>query len=206
MPFIRPLLLSALLFAACSAPGPAPVPESESPPPPPEEEPCCSLNDVLEMHAAGVDDDLIIASVGKSETPIEPSAKDLIRLTEAGVSKRVQQVLMGEEPDATAEETTKAEEAAKPKPPPPLPVVVRYEPGAKKFTVTNTGSRTLTQVVLTANENYVYRLPIPLPPGNPDNIKIGSFTSKTTGHKLHPAEGLKRLHIKSGQGTWSKRF
>ena len=60
--------------------------------------------------------------------------------------------------------------------------------------------------MLTANGEYVYRLPIPLPPGNPDNIKLGSFTSKSTGHKLHHAEGLKRLHVKSGQGSWSKRF
>ncbi len=205
MSFVRPLLLSTLLLTACSAPAPEAEPIAPS-----QEAPCCSLDEVLEMHAAGVDDDLIIASLGKSETPIEPSAQDLIRLTEAGVSKRVQQVLMGQEPDpaaeAEAEEAANAEEAAKPKPPPPLPIVVSYEPGAKKFTVTNTGGRTLTQVVMTANGDYVYRLPIPLPPGNPDNIKISSFTSKGSGHKLHPAEGLKSLHVKSEQGTWSKRF
>lgn len=202
MTLVRALaLMSLLLLPAC---GDEPVPADEEPLE--ADTPCCSLDDVMEMHKAGVDDDLIIVSLKNSATPIEPSARDLINLSEAGVSKRVVQVMMGEDPEAAVAEADLAAEVAATKRPPPLPLIVSYVQGAKRFTVTNTGSSTLTGIVMTANDQYVYALPIPLPPGNPDTVKVGSFTSRATGHKLYPAEGLKKLHIKARQGSWSQRF
>ncbi len=209
--------LSLLLLVACGGSEPAPDAAPEVTPEAEEETPCCSIDDVIEMSKAGVDDDIIIASIANSEQEIEPTAQDLITLSEAGVSKPVIQVLMGEDPDEVAAEEAKeeakeaaAEDAkkapAKPKGPPPLSLAIAYAPGAKKFTITNTSGRTYTGLVLTANGDYVYALPVPLPPGNPDSIRLGSFTSRATGHKLHPAEGLKRLHVKAQQGSYSRTF
>jgi len=205
-------LLAFVFLLACG--GAAPPPPEPTPEPTPEETPCCSIDDVVAMSEAGVDDELIIASIAKSEVEVEVGAQELIRLNEAGVSKPVQQALMGEDPEEIAKEAEEAkvaeakakEEAAKPKGPPPLNLAVAYSPGAKAFTLTNTGGKTYTGLVMTANGQYVYALPIPLPPGNPDRIKLGSMTSTKTGHKLHPNEGLQRLYIKSDQGSWSKRF
>jgi hypothetical protein len=204
MTLVRALaLMSLLLLPAC---GDEPVPANEEPLE--ADTPCCSLDDVMEMHKAGVDDDLIIVSLKNSATPIEPSARDLINLSEAGVSKRVVQVMMGEDPEAAVavDDGGPLHGRATKRTPPPLPLIVSYVQGAKRFTVTNTGSSTLTGIVMTANDQYVYALPIPLPPGNPDTVKVGSFTSRATGHKLYPAEGLKKLHIKARQGSWSQRF
>lgn len=207
--------LSLLLVSACGESEPAPVEATPEPTPEAAEEaPCCSIEDVVEMTKAGVDDELIITSIANTAQPIEPTAQDLITLSEAGVSKPVIQVLMGEDPEEVAAAEAEAEakkaeakkEAEKPKGPPPLSITVAYTPGAKKFTITNTGGKTYTGLVLTANGDYVYALPIPLPPGNPDSIRVGSFTSRATGHKLHPNEGLQRLHVKAQQGTWSRRF
>lgn len=203
------LLFVFLLACGGSEPAPAPAPEP-TPEPTPEETPCCSIDDVIEMSKAGVDDDLIIASITKSEVEVEVGAKELIALSEAGVSKPVQQALMGEDPEEIAKkaeaEKKAAEAAAKPKGPPPLKLNVAYSPGAKSFTLTNTGGKTYTGLVITANGQYVYALPIPLPPGNPDRIKLASMNSSKTGHRLHHNEGVQRLYIKADQGTWSKRF
>jgi hypothetical protein len=204
------LSLVVLPLGACTEAVPAVVE-------PAPEAPCCSLDDVLAMHAAGVDEDLIITSVQAGE-PLTPTAQDLIKLSEAGVGKRVVQAMMGEEPasaagsaEAEAGSSGKAAEGTKAaashrKGPPPLDLAVLYTPGEKRFTLTNHGGRTLTGLVLTANDEYVYALPVPLPPGNPDGIRVSSFTSRGTGHRLHHAEGIKKLHITSDQGTWSKRW
>ncbi|MCO4771945.1 MAG: hypothetical protein KDA24_18080 [Deltaproteobacteria bacterium] len=208
--------LFVLLLVGCGEP-PAEVASAEAP--------CCSLDDVIAMHDAGVDDELIIASLAKSAQEVEPTAQDLIRLSEAGVSKPVVKALLGEQaasdaatdateatpesapavPEAKPAHATMKAAPAKPKGPPPLSVHVAYAPGGKSFSITNTGGTTYTRLVLTANGDYVYALPIPLPPGNPDTIRLRSFTS-TTGHKLHPAEGLKSLRVKAQQGSWSKSF
>ena len=160
-------------------------------------------------------------SVQASANELNPSAQDLIRLSEAGVSKRVVKAMMGEDPGDAEEGAAEAAEAPaavaaaatarpaapkKPAGPPPLGVMVAYTAGSKALTLTNTSGKTYTGLVLTANGEYVYALPIPLPPGNPDKIRIGSFTSPKTGHKLYPAEGLRTLSIKADQGRWSKRF
>ena len=208
-------VLASFFLAACGATEAEPVPEAT-----PEETPCCSIDDVIEMSKAGVDEGLIITSIQKSEVKVDIGAKELIRLNDAGVSKPVQQALMGEDPEAiaaaAAEEKAAAEaaeaekkaaaEAAKPKGPPPLRLSVQYNVGSKSFKLTNTSGKTYTGLVITANGQYVYALPVPLPPGNPDAIKLASMNSSKTEHRLHPNEGIQRLYIKADQGTWSKRF
>lgn len=205
--FFVAVVASGLLLA-CG--GPPPEPPEPTPEPTPEETPCCSIDDVVEMSEAGVDDELIIASIQNSEVEVEVGAKDLIRLSEAGVSKPVQQALMGEEPEAVAEaaevEKKAVEAAAKPKGPPPLKLSVQYSPGSKTFKLTNTSGKSYTGLVITANGEFVYALPVQLPPNNPDSIKLASMNSSRTGHRLHPDEGIKRLHVKADQGAWSKRF
>lgn len=219
-------LLAILALAAC---GPYPSePEEEEEDPAaevaeaPAESPCCTIDDVIAMHRAEVDEEIILTSVQTSANDLNPSAQDLIRLSEAGVSKRVVKAMMGEDPgdgdEAAADEVAAPAAAAgaaaaakpaapkKPAGPPPLGVMVAYTPGSKTLTLTNSSGKTYTGLVLTANDEYVYALPIPLPPGNPDKIRIGSFTSPKTGHKLYPAEGLRTLSIKADQGRWSKRF
>lgn len=223
-------LLVLFALASC-APYPS-EPEDEDPadttgaPGATDASPCCTIDDVIAMHRADVDEEIILTSVQTSAHDLNPSAQDLIRLSEAGVSKRVVKAMMGEDP-GEADETGGSEAAApsagapagstaataakpsapkKPAGPPPLGVMVAYTPGSKALTLTNTSGKTYTGLVLTANDEYVYALPIPLPPGNPDKIRIGSFTSPKTGHKLYPAEGLRTLSIKADQGRWSQRF
>lgn len=194
---------AVICFALAGCGGEAPGPEEPTPEPTPEVTACCSLEDVIEVSQAGVDDELIMTSIKNSEVEVLVGAKELIALNEAGVSKPVQQVLMGEEPEAVAA-ANKARIAAKG--PPPLRLAVTYNKGGKSFSVTNTSGRSYTGIVVTANGEFTYGLPIPLPPGNPDNIKLGSLKSSKNGHKLHHDEGIRRLTIRSDQGSWSKRF
>ena len=200
-------LLFTLLLACGSPPAPEPAPTPELTP---ESTPCCSIDDVIEMSEAGVDEGLIITSIEQSEVQVQIGAKELIRLNEAGVSKPVQQALMGESAEEIAATAAAEEEAAKqatrPAGPPPLKLAVIYSAGSKTFSVTNTSGATYTGLVLTANGQFVYALPIPLPPGNPDKVKLASMTSSSTGHRLHPNEGIKTLRITADQGSWSKRF
>lgn len=215
-------LLAILALAACES-APTEPEDAETAAEEAPEAACCTIDDVIAMHRAAVDEEIILTSVQTSSNDLNPSAQDLIRLSEAGVSKRVVKAMMGEDPGA-AEEAAADDAAApaaaaaaagapakpaapkKPAGPPPLGVMVAYIPGSKTLTLTNSSGKTYTGLVLTANDEYVYALPIPLPPGNPDKIRIGSFTSPKTGHKLYPAEGLRTLSIKADQGRWSKRF
>ncbi len=206
------LLLASCFLLACGGAAPEPAPVA-----PPEPPPCCSIDDVIEMSKAGVDEELIIASVHKSEVDVEIGARELIRLNDAGVSKPVQQALMGDDPQVVEEaaqaevqkaqaEQKAAEQAARPQGPPPLQLSVEYSPGSKSFKLTNTGTVSYTGVVITANGQYVYALPVQLPPRDPDGIKLSSLNSSRTGQRLHPNEGLHKLHVKADHGSWSKRF
>lgn len=216
-------LLAALLLAVAGCGEGAPVADPE--PAPTEATPaaaCCSVDDVIAMHAAGVDVDILLTSIRTGPNKATPTPQDLIRLNEAGVPKPVVQALLGEEPAASdsasgaggaaatgaSASTSAAAPAASREPagPPPLSLMVAYVPGSKALTLTNTSDRTYTGVVLTANGEYVYAMPVPLPPGNPDSVRIGSFTSPKSGHKLYPSEGIRTLQVKTQQGTWSQRF
>lgn len=208
------MVLAWFLVAAC---GGAPEPTLA----------CCTVDDVLRMHGEGVAPELIVTAIQASPKVVTLSADDVIALGKAGVHASVVAELTGVAPgdDAPGDDAPPAASAASPDargaaspasstgPATTAPstasaalsLTADYEAGASSFRLTNTGARTGTGCVLTANGTSTYALPVPLKPGNPDSIRLGSFVARD-GERLSKGEGLRTLTVRCEQGAWSRSF
>ncbi|MCP4808719.1 MAG: hypothetical protein GY913_16290 [Proteobacteria bacterium] len=182
-------MLFALLFA-CSG---EPV----------EDEPktCCTLDEVIEMCSAELSNELIISTVETATEPLELSAQDVIKLSEAGCSDAVINSLRGTPVDEVEEEI--AEEAApaagktEKKDQPPT-VAMSVVQGALMMDVTNNTAGTLTNVRMTVNGSYFYTLS-KITAHDTDSVRKGSFKSKD-GVKFNGTAD--KIYISTDQGVY----
>jgi hypothetical protein len=188
---------AALLLVACPTTEPAPVaaPTPEPTPAPP----CCSVDELLAFHAKGIDDEAVIQRITEGRGPALPM------LREAGVSAAVIDAWLEPLPEPEPEEAAT---------PAPLPLTIEYNPGKGHYVLKNVSSRELTDLVITVNGNYVYRLPVPLRPGGKDTIQLHSHKSSASGDRFSPVVSppgykhgkLTKIYVRARQGTWSKRL
>ncbi|MBW2255833.1 MAG: hypothetical protein JRI25_14715 [Deltaproteobacteria bacterium] len=164
--------------------------------------PCCSVEDIVKLHATGISDELIIATIRTSQTDLDLTAEQISLMNARGVTAEVIDVLNGgpcvceEVPEPVAEVPKEG--------PPPLNVTVKYS-GGRSFELINLSQTQYTGLTLVINGEYQYRLKR-LPAGGNDNIRLVTFVSRRTGEELKPKLGMNSLTVTADQGAWSKSF
>lgn len=190
----------------------------------PEAGPCCTVDEIAKMKEGGVSDDIVMTTVRAGRKPAL-GADDVIRLKAAGLGDAAMAELLGAatatvspspqatasgpipgtpDPAVAATPTPSAEPT--PPPPPKLKITAEYAFGDGSVLLRNVGGQDYSRLVLTANGEYVYRLPVPLKSDGDDRVKLSSFRSERTGRKLDDEIGIKRLHVSADQGVWSRSF
>lgn len=180
-------------------------------------ETCCTVDGVVKMCEQGVTTDVVVSAIQASGVVIEPTADQIIALHKACQDGAVIDAFRGGAPTTTAEEDgAPGEEAqvdgggeptaqAKPEEPKIPWLSVSVSQGSRGIEVTNSSSQPYTNVVLTANGEYVYRLPVALRPGDGDYIRLASFVNRN-GVKLDKSVGVRSLYLRADQGEFSMRF
>lgn len=163
---------------------------------PAEDEPplCCSVEDLISLQQTGTDDAVIIEKIYAGKGPVLPILRDI------GVSQAVIDRWLEPPP------------APKPDGPAPLNITMAYDAGDNSYRLTNRGSRDLTEVVITINRKYVYRLPVPLNSGKGDTVQLASHKDRD-GKRLAPPvpppgyhyTPIDHISVRARQGSWSKR-
>ncbi len=161
---------------------------------------CCTVEGVIKMCDQGVGSDVVISAIEASGTIHEPSADQIIALNKACGKAPIIEALRGEVVAADGEPVEELEEEEK------LPrLSLRVSQGSRGIEVFNTSGGPYTNIVLWANKEYSYRLPVTLPPGDGDYIRIASFKN-SHGIKLDKSVGVSSLYIRADQGEYSTRF
>jgi len=169
-----------------------------------EDQPCCSVQDIIDLHQSGVTSELIIATIRTSGTDLDLTADEITSMDAVGVPAEVIDVLNGgpciceEIPEPVADADPGGEG------PPPLNVTVRYS-GGRSFELINLSKTQYTGLTLVINGEYQYRLKR-LPPGGNDSIRLVSFVSRSNGEEMKPKVGMKTLTVTADQGSWSKSW
>ena len=189
----------ALSLLACSGLGTTEEPVVEAEP----AGPCCSVDDVIQLTAEGVDKTVIIATLRTAGVDLALTADDITRMTAASVDAEVIDVLNGgpcvcEEPPPVAV----AKAAGAPSEPVSINVTAKYG-GGGTFELVNLSTTDYTGLKLVANGSYQYRLKR-LPAGTSDSIRLSTFVSTSDGRALKG--DMTSLFVSSDQGTWSKTF
>ena len=197
---VRIVLAALLLVALAGCPTAEPCPEPEPTPEPTPPPPCCSVDELVQFAADGLEDDAVITQITDGRGAVLPI------LREAGVSQAVIDAWLEPPPEPEPEPTEKAA-------PVPLTLSVAYKPGKGHYVLTNTGSKEISDLVLTINGEYTYRLPVSLRPGQEDSVQLHSHKSGSGGRlsPVVPPPGYKhvkitRLSARAKQGSWSKSF
>ena len=183
-----PSLLAALLFAVAAC---ASDKTSET---------CYSVDDVVRMCKEGVGSAVVVSAIQASGSTHTPSPEQIISLNDACADGAVIEALRGPQAAVAQAAEVPEDEAEK------LPwLSLRVSQGSRGIEVFNTSGGPYTNLVLTANGEYTYRLPVVLLPGDGDYIRIASFKNRY-GIKLDKAMGVSKLYIRADQGEYSKRF
>jgi hypothetical protein len=200
------LLLAAFAALACAGVTTPPTALVEVEPTAPIG-PCCTVDDVIEMTASGVEPGVITDALYASGLPLDVSSDDIVRMSAAGVARPVIDAIQGGPYTCTpAPRPAPRAAVATPSPvsegAPALNVTAKYS-GGRTFELMNLSTLEYTNLVLVANGEYQYRLKR-LPPGSSDNMRLVSFVSRQNGQELK--DDLKSIAIRSDQGSWSKGF
>jgi len=196
------LAIAALLVLGFTLACGSPFVEEEEPIEQEDDAPCCSVEDIVELHATGVSAELIIATIRTSGTDLDLTAAQISSMNTAGVPAEVIDVLNGG--PCVCEEIPEPVADAPKEGPPPLNVTVKYS-GGRSFELINLSQTQYTGLTLVINGEYQYRLKR-LPAGGKDNIRLVTFVSRRTGEELKPKLGMKSLTVTADQGSWSKSF
>ncbi len=170
-------------------------------------EECCTVEGVVKMCDEGVTSDVVISAIQASGTVHEPTPDEIIALHKACGDGAVIEAFRGSDAQAALDAVEAAQVAAQQEQEPErLPVLsLRVSQGSRGIEVFNTSGQPYTNLVLSANGEYTYRLPVTLAPGDGDYIRIASFKNRN-GVKLDKAVGVKSLYIRGDQGEYSRRF
>lgn len=166
------------------------------------EHPCCTVGDVMSLHADGVEDDVIIAAIRASGTDLELSAPEIHKLSLAGVSPAVIDALNGG-PCVCGAEALQPGRDPVPVDGDGLHVAVKYN-GGKNFELVNQSSQEYTELHLVVNGDYEHQIKR-LPPKAGDFVRLSAFVSRTTGEEGRGIT-METLEITADQGTFSREF
>jgi hypothetical protein len=186
------------LFLACS-----------EEPAPDQPKTCCTVDEVQEMCTSGVSEALILSTLETAEETPELGAQDVIALSSAGCPDAVIAALQGTE--LPVEEEAQEEEAAattsgKPqskKAEEEIPfLAMQVVQGSMMIDVKNTSKSQYSNLTLTVNGQYSYKL-AKLDAWDTDSIRKGSFKD-SNGTKFNGA--IQKIYIRADQGHFSQSF
>lgn len=173
---------------------------------------CCSVDDVIEMTASGVEPQVINDAIRTSGTDLDLSAEDITRMAASDVDATVIDTLNGgpcecvgdavpavADPQPTLSPATATPDAV----PKGLNVAVKYS-GGKSFELVNLSNTTYTGLSLVVNNEFQYGLK-KLPKKSADNIRMSTFVSRKTGASAKKVK-IKTIYVSADQGTYSRSF
>ncbi len=184
------------LFMACS-----------EEPAPDEPKTCCTLAEVEEMCTSGVSEALILSTLEAAEATPELGAQDVIALNSAGCPDAVIAALQGVDLPAEEEEAAPAEgsssEAGVKKAEEEIPLLsMQVVQGSRMIDVKNTSKTRYSNLTMTVNGQYTYKLP-KLDAYDTDSIRKGSFKDGN-GTKFNGT--IKKIYIRADQGHFSQNL
>ena len=171
-----------------------------------KEEPgvCCSVADVQQMCDAELSTDLMLGTIRAAEERPVLTAQDTITLNKAGCSDAVIAALRGEQAggEEEAEQMTDepASASASQKETPRLSMSVIQ--GAKFIDVKNNSNNRYTNVTLTINGQYTYRVTY-IASFDTDSMRKGSFKDK---NGTHFNGNMSQIYITADQGVFGQTF